>query len=159
MNMNMNMSYETRGPYADGHDARFRCLLGMVHGYGPSFTFAMGGPDTDRPLLSFDYYLDPKPTPEECAADLEELAAINFAAIGGSGPYFCVVHVREFSGISRVQKVLGLLDAQKFEVVPLDTFLAMASQNATFKTHFAEDGARRGEGQWRGAARTGRRPG
>ena len=81
------------------------------------------------------------------AADLEELAAINFAAIGGSGPYFCVVHVREFSGISRVQKVLGLLDAQKFEVVPLDTFLAMASQNATFKTHFAEDGARRGEGQ------------
>lgn len=119
-------------------------LLGMVHGYGPSFTFGEGGPSSSkRPLLSFDYYLDPKPSADECAADLEELAALNFGASGGVGPYFCVVHVREWSGIGRVKSVLEKLDPDHFRVVPLDTLLAMASQKATFKTHYADDDEQR----------------
>lgn len=111
-------------------------LLGMVHGYAPSFTFGMGGdPRHPKPLLSFDYYLAPDPTPEECAADLEELAAVNLQS--RAGPYFCVVHVREWSGLRRVRSVLSLLDPSLFSLVPLDTFLSMASVRPTFRPHFA----------------------
>ena len=110
-------------------------LLGMVHGYAPAFTFASGGRDGRTPLLSFDYYLDPAPPPEQAAADLQELRAINLRA--GAAPYYCLVHVREWSNITRVEQVLDGLDSDFFEVVPLDTFLAMARAKPTFETHFA----------------------
>ena len=42
-----------------------------------------------------------------------------------------------------VPALLEMLNADKFEVVPLDSLLAMASQKPTFKTHFAEDDARK----------------
>mgnify|MGYP003330395101 CR=1 FL=1 len=39
--------------------------------------------------------------------------------------------------ITRVEQVLDGLDSDFFEVVPLDTFLAMARAKPTFETHFA----------------------
>ena len=86
--------------------------------------------------MSFDYYLDPSPTVEEAAADLRELAAMNHrGAAAQQLPYFLLVHVREWSDISRVQEILDLLPADDFEVVPLDTFLASAGANPTFEPH------------------------
>lgn len=49
-------------------------------------------------------------------------------------PYFLLVHVREWSGIDRVKRILdGLGDG--FEVTPIDTFLSMAKAKPTYEPH------------------------
>ena len=53
-------------------------------------------------------------------------------------PYFLLVHVRNFSDLRRVVRVLGRLP-DTFEVVPLDLFLAMAAQAPTFRERFLEE--------------------
>ena len=47
------------------------------------------------------------------------------------------VHVREWSSVQRVVRILDALPKADFGVVPLDTFLAMAGANPTFVPHFA----------------------
>jgi len=101
--------------------------VGFVNGYAPAFTFA----ERDgRALISYDYYLSPTRTEEEAAADLYELAALNSAR-----PYFCLIHVREYSNVQRVKRILDRLGPE-FELVPLDIFLTMAGRSPTFRKRF-----------------------
>ncbi len=113
-------------------DAYFRGMpevIGFANGYRPAHTFAARN---GVPFVSFDYYLSPDRDEDEAAADLEELANLN-----AKRPYFLLMHVREYSDIQRVQRILGKLGPE-FELVPLDVFMKMAGTAPTFTTRFAE---------------------
>ncbi|HMK37751.1 MAG TPA: GxGYxYP domain-containing protein [Bacteroidota bacterium] len=103
-------------------------ILGIVNGYRPGHTFAVYG---ERPFISYDYYLGEKRDEAEAAADLEELANLNPAR-----PYFLLLHVREWSDIKRVRRILDRL-GEGFEVVPLDLFLTLAGKNPTYRERFS----------------------
>ncbi len=103
--------------------------IGFANGYRPAHTFAV---KKGRPLMSYDYYLSEKRNEDEAASDLQELANLNTMR-----PYFLLMHVREFSDIQRVKRILAKLGAE-FELVPLDIFLKMAGTNPTFTTRYAE---------------------
>ncbi|MBN2417005.1 hypothetical protein JXO52_14265 [bacterium] len=98
--------------------------IGFINGYAPARTFTCRD---GRPLISYDYYLSPERSEAAAAADLEELAVIN-----GKRPYFLLMHVRQWSDISRVKGILDRLGPE-FTVVPLDLFLKMAGEQPTFR--------------------------
>jgi hypothetical protein len=75
-------------PIVDAYFASMPTALGFINGYSPSFTFAES--QDGRPLLSFDYYLDPDVTLQQAVADLQQLATVNTVR-----PYFLLMHVRE----------------------------------------------------------------
>ncbi len=102
--------------------------IGFANGYRPAHTFAV---QNGRPFLSFDYYLSEKRDEKEAVADLQELANLN-----AKRPYFLLVHVREWSDIERVKRILNQL-GQDFQLVPLDVFFKLAGTEPTFKTRFA----------------------
>lgn len=102
--------------------------VAFVNGYGPAHTFTIRD---GRPFVSFDYYLPPERGEEECADDIRELASLN-----ARRPYHLLVHVRNFSDISRVKRILDRLPPQEFEVVALDRFMAMAAERWTFRESF-----------------------
>jgi len=101
--------------------------IGFANGYSPSFTFTSRD---GRPFLSFDYYLSPTRPEADAVADLQELAAIN-----SQRPYFLLMHVRQWSDITRVKAILDKLGPE-FEVVPLDIFIKLAGAKPTFKERF-----------------------
>jgi hypothetical protein len=103
--------------------------IGFVNGYAPSFTFTS---KHGRPLISYDYYLSEDRNEADAVADLKELARIN-----AKRPYFCLMHVREWTDLVRVKNILDKLGPE-FEVVPLDIFLKMAGTQPTFKERFKE---------------------
>lgn len=103
--------------------------IGLINGYAPAYTFAVRD---GRPLISYDYYLSPTQPEADAAADLEELAVVN-----PKRPYFLLVHVRNFSDIKRVKRVLDRLPSE-FELVALDTFLNMAGNTPTFVERYRE---------------------
>lgn len=100
--------------------------IGFINGYAPAYTFMR---KDGRALVSYDYYLAEKKPEREVVADLRELAAIN-----QQRPYFLLMHVRQWSDITRVKSVLDQL-GPVFEVVPLDVFLKMAEAEPTFETY------------------------
>jgi hypothetical protein len=102
-------------------------LLGLVNGYTASYTFGM---KNGIPLLSYDYYLSPDRLEDEAVADLEELAVLNPIR-----PYFLLMHVRQWSDISRVKGILDKLSPE-FELVPLDVMMKMAADKPTFKERY-----------------------
>ena len=102
-------------------------LLGLANGYSPSFTFGM---KKGVPILSFDYYLSPERLESEAVADIRELAALN-----AKRPYFLLLHVREYSDISRVKSILDKLGPD-YEVIPLDVMMKMAADRPTFKERY-----------------------
>ena len=99
--------------------------IGFVNGYAPAYTFYC---KDGRPLISYDYYLSPARPESDAVADLQELAKIN-----SRRPYFLLMHVRQWSDITRVKRILDQLGPD-FELVPLDIFLKMAGEKPTFKT-------------------------
>jgi len=102
-------------------------LVGLANGYTPSFSF---GKYKGVPLLSFDYYLsETKPEPE-AVADLKELAALN-----SDRPYFLLMHIREWSDVTRVKSIIDQLGSD-FEVIPLDVMMKMAANQPTFKERY-----------------------
>jgi hypothetical protein len=103
--------------------------IGFVNGYAPAHTFTV---KDGRALISYDYYLSPSRPQEEAVADLNELASIN-----ADRPYFLLMHVRQWSDITRVKAILDELGPE-FEHVPLDVFLKMAAQRPTFEERFLE---------------------
>ncbi|MFZ5517263.1 MAG: GxGYxYP domain-containing protein [Candidatus Zhuqueibacterota bacterium] len=111
----------------DVYYERMPGAIGFANGYSPSFTFTSRD---GRPFLSFDYYLSPTRTEADAAADLQELATIN-----SQRPYFLLMHVRQWSDITRVKAILDNLGPE-FEVVPLDIFIKMAGAKPTFKERF-----------------------
>ncbi|MEE4312748.1 MAG: GxGYxYP domain-containing protein [candidate division KSB1 bacterium] len=103
--------------------------IGFLNGYAPAFTFTVRD---KKPLISYDYYLSPTRPEADAAADLQELATIN-----SKRPYFLLVHVRESSDVKRVKGIMDKLGPD-FELVPLDIFLKMAGEKATFEERFLQ---------------------
>lgn len=105
--------------------------IGFINGYAPAYTFTSRD---GRPLVSYDYYLSESRPEEQAVIDLEELARIN-----ADRPYFMLLHIREWSDVTRVKAILDELGPE-FEVVPLDVFLTMAGREPTFEERFLERG-------------------
>jgi hypothetical protein len=113
-------------------DAYYRGMphaIGFANGYRPGHTFASRN---GVPFLSYDYYLSRDRDEDEAAADLLELAALN-----PRRPYFLLMHVRQYSDIQRVRRILARLGPE-FEVVPLDVFMKLAGNEPTFTTRYGE---------------------
>jgi hypothetical protein len=104
-------------------------VVGIASGYRPGHTFAV---HNGKPFISYDYYLAEKRDEKEAVADLLELARIN-----PKRPYFLLMHVRQWSDIQRVKRILNQLGPE-FEVVPLDIFMQMAGTYPTFETRYGE---------------------
>jgi len=111
----------------DRYYADFPDVIGFINGYGPARTRDLR--DT-RPLISYEYYIDPRRPREEVAADLNELIALN-----RKRPYFCLVHVRESNDVNSVVEVIKRLEGP-VEVVPLDVFLKLAASAKTYTTRY-----------------------
>ncbi|MFI5357178.1 MAG: GxGYxYP domain-containing protein [Opitutales bacterium] len=111
----------------DAYYQGMRDMVGFANGYAPAYTFAARD---GRPFVSFDYYLSETRPEAAAAADIEELAKINPVR-----PYFLLIHVREWSDISRVKAILDRLGPD-FEVVPMDVFLKLAGQDPTFQERY-----------------------
>ncbi len=101
-------------------------VIGFLNGYAPAYTFVH---HDGRALISYDYYMSQGRAEHEVVADLRELAVIN-----EKRPYFLLMHVRQWSDITRVKSVLDALGPE-FEVVPLDVFLKMAAEEPTFEPY------------------------
>jgi len=122
---NTDLTKET----VDRYYAAFPDVLGFINGYGPARTRDLR--DT-RPLLSYDYYIDPRRPRAEVAADLNELIALN-----ATRPYFLLVHVRESNDVNSLVEIVKQLDGPT-EVVPLDVFLKLAASKKTYTTRYQD---------------------
>jgi hypothetical protein len=122
---NADLTKET----VDRYYAAFPDVLGFINGYGPARTRDLR--DT-RPMLSYDYYIDPRRPREEVAADMNELIALN-----AKRPYFLLVHVRESNDVNSVVEVIKQLTGP-VEVVPLDVFLKLAASKQTYTTRYQD---------------------
>lgn len=106
-------------------------VIGFLNGYAPAYTFVH---QDGRVLVSYDYYMSQGRSEREVVADLRELAVIN-----DKRPYFLLMHVRQWSDITRVKSVLDELGPE-FEVVALDVFLKMAAAEPTFEEYVRPEG-------------------
>lgn len=122
---NTDLTKET----VDRYYAAFPNVIGFINGYGPARTRDLR--DT-RPMLSYDYYIDPRRPRAEVAADLNELIALN-----ATRPYFLLVHVRESNDVNSLVEVVKQLDGP-VEVVPLDVFLKLAASKQTYTTRYQD---------------------
>lgn len=122
---NADLTKETVDRYYEA----FPNVLGFINGYGPARTRDLR--DT-RPLISYDYYIDPKRPRDEVAADLNELIALNRVR-----PYFLLVHVRESNDVNSLVEVMKQLDGP-VEVVPIDLFLKYAADKKTYTTRYQD---------------------
>lgn len=122
---NADLTRETVDRYYEA----FPDVLGFINGYGPARTRDLR--DT-RPLISYDYYIDPRRPRTEVAADLNELIALN-----STRPYFLLVHVRESNDVNSLVEVVKQLDGP-VEVVPLDVFLKLAASRKTYTTRYQD---------------------
>ena len=122
---NADLTKET----VDAYYKAFPNVLGFINGYGPARTRDLR--DT-RPMISYDYYIDPRRPRAEVTADLNELIALN-----AKRPYFLLVHVRESNDVNSLIDVIGQLEGP-VEVVPLDRFLKYAASNKTYTTRYQQ---------------------
>lgn len=122
---NADLTKET----VDRYYAAFPDVIGFINGYGPARTRDLR--DT-RPLISYDYYIDPRRNRDEVAADLNELIALN-----AKRPYFLLVHVRESNDVNSLVEITKQLDGP-VEIVPLDVFLKYAASNKTYTTRYQD---------------------
>lgn len=116
---NADLTKETVDRYYEA----FPDVIGFINGYGPARTRDFR--DT-RPLLSYEYYVDPRRPRTEVAADLNELIALN-----ARRPYFLLVHVRESNDVNSLVEVTRQLEGP-VEIVPLDKFLRLAASRPTW---------------------------
>jgi hypothetical protein len=122
---NADLPVETVDRYYEA----FPDVLGFINGYGPARTRDLR--DT-RPMISYDYYIDPRRPRNEVAADLNELIALN-----PKRPYFLLVHVRESNDVNSLVEITEQLHGPT-EVVPLDVFLKLAASTKTFQTRYQQ---------------------
>ena len=113
----------------DAYYKAFPDVLGFINGYGPARTRDLRD---SRPMISYDYYIDPKRPREEVTADLNELIALN-----SNLPYFLLVHVRESNDVNSLVTVVENLEGP-VEVVPIDVFLKLAASKKTYQTRFRQ---------------------
>lgn len=122
---NADLTKET----VDRYYQAFPDVIGFINGYGPARTRDLRD---NRPLISYEYYIDPKRPREEVAADLNELISLNKAR-----PYFLLVHVRESNDVNSLVEVVKQLDGP-VEVVPIDLFLKYAASSKTYTTRYQD---------------------
>jgi hypothetical protein len=122
---NADLTKET----VDRYYAAFPNVIGFINGYGPARTRDLRG---TQPLISYEYYIDPRRPREEVAADIEEMIALNTKR-----PYFLLVHVRESNDVNSLIAVVKQLSGPT-EVVPLDVFLKLAASNQTYTTRYQD---------------------
>jgi hypothetical protein len=122
---NADLTKET----VDRYYTAFPNVIGFINGYGPARTRDLR--DT-RPLLSYEYYIDPRRPRAEVAADLNELIALN-----AQRPYFLLVHVRESNDVNSLVEVTRQLEGP-VEIVPLDVFLKLAAGAKTYTTRYQD---------------------
>ncbi len=104
--------------------------IGFGNGYYAANTFFNDG---KRSLISFDYYLGPERSEDNAVGDLKELIELN-----GKKPYFLLLHVRQWSNIERVKRILDRL-GPGVEVVPLDIFTKLSNKNPTFREWYIKE--------------------
>ena len=114
----------------DAYYEAFPDVLGFINGYGPARTRDLRD---SRPMISYDYYIDPKRPRDEVTADLNELITLN-----SKRPYFLAVHVRESNDVNSLVAVVENLEGP-VEVVALDRFLKLAASNKTYETRFRKE--------------------
>lgn len=102
-------------------------ILGFVNGYAPAFTFAE---KRNKPFISYDYYLSADRPVAEAVADIQELAAWN-----AKRPCYLLIHVRQWSDITRVKTILDLLGSE-FEIIPLDKLMMFVKKENTYSERF-----------------------
>lgn len=113
----------------DVYYERMPRAIGFANGYRPAHTFAVRD---GRPFISYDYYLGENRDEAEAVADLIELSRLN-----AKRPYFLLMHVRQWSDIKRVKRILDRLP-EEFELVPLDIFMKLAGAKPTFVTRYGK---------------------
>lgn len=113
----------------DRYYEQFPDVLGFINGYGTARTFDLRN---DKPMISYDYYLDVNRPVAEAAADLDELIHLN-----PRRPYFLMMHIREANTVEKVATILDSL-SEKVEVVPLDVFLRLAAGAKTYRTNYQQ---------------------
>jgi len=113
----------------DAYYEAFPDVLGFINGYGPARTRDLRD---SRPMISYDYYIDPKRPRDEVTADLNELITLN-----SKRPYFLAVHVRESNDVNSLVTLVENLEGP-VEVVALDRFLKLAASNKTYETRFRQ---------------------
>jgi hypothetical protein len=122
---NTDLTKET----VDRYYENFPDVIGFINGYGPARTRDLR--DT-RPMISYDYYIDPKRPREAVTDDLNELITLN-----AKRPYFLAVHVRESNDVNSLVEVTKNLDGP-VEIVPVDKFLKLAASNKTYTTRYQD---------------------
>ena len=122
---NADLTKET----VDRYYKAFPNVIGFINGYGPARTRDLR--DT-RPMISYEYYIDPRRPRAEVAADLNELIALN-----AKRPYFLLVHVRESNDVNSLIEVTKQLEGP-VEIVPVDVFLKLAASNQTYTTRYQD---------------------
>jgi hypothetical protein len=105
-------------------------VIGFINGYAPAFTF---GGTRETPFISNDYYLSPDRPEKEAVEDLKELSRWN-----SDRPYYCLVHVRQWSDISRVKRILDQL-GQEFELVPIDILMMYIKSENTYTERYLKN--------------------
>lgn len=113
----------------DRYYEAFPNVIGFINGYGPARTRDLRN---GVPMISYDYYIDPKRPREEVAADLNELIALN-----AKRPYYLLVHVRETNDVNSLVEVIKSLEGP-VEVVPVDTFMKLAASKKTYTTRYQD---------------------
>lgn len=103
--------------------------LGFINGYTAANTYDCRN---GRPLLSYNYYVDPEKPVEEVAEDLRELATLN-----PRRPYFLPVHVRETNTVRRIKTIMDLLGPE-FQIVPPEELMIMAGEKPTMITRYLD---------------------
>lgn len=122
---NTDLTKET----VDRYYENFPDVIGFINGYGPARTRDLR--DT-RPMISYDYYIDPKRPRDGVTDDLNELISLN-----KKRPYFLLVHVRESNDVNSLVEVTKNLDGP-VEIVAVDKFLKLAASNKTYTTRYQD---------------------
>lgn len=122
---NTDLTKET----VDRYYENFPDVIGFINGYGPARTRDLR--DT-RPMISYDYYIDPKRPREAVTDDLNELITLN-----AKRPYFLLVHVRESNDVNSLVEVTKNLNGP-VEIVQVDKFLKLAASNKTYTTRYQD---------------------
>ena len=122
---NTDLTKETVDRYYEA----FPDVLGFINGYGPARTRDLR--DT-RPMISYDYYIDPKRPRDAVTDDLNEPISLN-----SKRPYFLLVHVRESNDVNSLVQVTKELTGP-IEIVPIDVFLKLAASKKTYTTRYQD---------------------
>ncbi len=122
---NTDLTKET----VDAYYREFPDVIGFINGYGPARTRDLR--DT-RPMISYEYYIDPRRPRDQVAADLNELIALN-----SKRPYYLLVHVRESNDVNSLVEITKQLEGP-IEIVPIDRFLKLAASKKTYTTRYQD---------------------